>query len=170
MVRETAEVGVVVERRALDNPWVDHAWVPVAVLVGAPAATPWTVLEQTAKLVRYYAGTFAIEFFGTETTMYRENLRSRQPSLWIALRHTDAAPGVVVRLVTADSSEAEALTATATDIIEAVPMPVEIQQRLAAFVDAHHVERPFVKRKRDRADPEAMARRGPGPDHRDGEP
>lgn len=170
MVRETAEVGVVVERRALDNPWVDHAWVPVAVLVGAPAATPWTVLEQTVKFVRYYAGAFAIEFFGTDTTMYRENLRSQQPSLWIALRHTDVAPGVVVRLVTADSSEAEALTATATDIIEAVPMPVEIQQRLAAFIDAHHVERPFVKRKRDRADPEAMARRGPGPDHRNGEP
>ena len=170
MVQETAEVGVVLERRTLDNPWIDHAWVPVAVLLGAPAATPWTVLEQTAKLVRYYAGTFEIEFFGTDTTMYRENLRSQRPSLWIALRHTDAAPGVVVRLVTADSSEAEALTATATDIIEAVPMPVEIQQRLAAFIDAHHVERPFVKRKRDRADPEAMARRGPGPDHRDGEP
>jgi hypothetical protein len=119
--------------------------------------------------VRYYAGTFEIEFFGTDTTMYRENLRSQRPSLWIALRHTDAAPGVVVRLVTADSSEAEALTATNTDIVDAVPMPVEIQQRLAAFVEAHHVERPFVKRKRDRADPEAMARRGPGPDHRDDE-
>lgn len=169
MVQETAEVGVVLERRTLDNPWIDHSWVPVAVLLGAPAATPWTVLEQTAKLVRYYAGTFEIEFFGTDTTMYRENLRSQRPSLWIALRHTDAAPGVMVRLVTADSSEAEALTATNTDIVDAVPMPVEIQQRLAAFVEAHHVERPFVKRKRDRADPEAMARRGPGPDHRDDE-
>ena len=37
----------------------------------------------------------------------------------------------------------------------------EIQQRLAAFVTAHHVERPFVKRERDRADPEAMARGAP---------
>ncbi|TIL52069.1 MAG: DUF3305 domain-containing protein, partial [Mesorhizobium sp.] len=34
MVRETAEVGVIVERRALDNPWIDHVWVPVAVLAG----------------------------------------------------------------------------------------------------------------------------------------
>jgi hypothetical protein len=42
-------------------------------------------------------------------------------------------------------------------------MPREIQRRLAAFVEAHHVERPFVKRKRDRADPEAMAMRAPGP-------
>lgn len=162
MVRETAKVGIVVERRVLDNPWVDHAWVPVEALMGAPAATPWTVLEQGAKLKRYYAGTFEIEFFGTDTTMYRENLHSRRPSLWVALRHTDADPGVMLHLVTADPAEAEALTGTDTDIIEAVAMPIEIQRRLAAFVEAHHVERPFVKRKRDRADPEAMARQDPG--------
>jgi hypothetical protein len=40
-------------------------------------------------------------------------------------------------------------------------MPPEIEARLAAFVEAHHVERPFIKRKRDRADPEALARRPP---------
>ena len=33
---------------------------------------------------------------------------------------------------------------------------------VAAFVAEHHVERPFVKRKRDRADPEALARGGRG--------
>ncbi|ABR64249.1 DUF3305 domain-containing protein [Sinorhizobium medicae] len=159
MVRETEKVGVIVERRDLDSPWADHSWVPVAALAGTPAATPWTVLEQTTRLTRYYAGTSEIEFFGTDTTMYRENLRSQRPSLWIALRLTDAAPGILVHLVTADPAEAEALTETNTDIIEAVAMPIEIQERLAAFVEAHHVERAFVKRKRDRTDPEAMASR-----------
>ena len=162
MVRETAEVGVVVERRALRSPWSDHAWVPVAVLVGAPVAARWTILQQSEGVIRYFAGTAEIEFFGTDTTMYRENLRSRRPSLWVSLRHTDAPPGVTLRLVTADPSDAEALTEPGTDVIEAVPMPAEIQQRLAAFVEAHHVERPFVKRKRDRADPDALARREPG--------
>ena len=161
MVRETAEVGVIVERRALKNPWIDHAWVGVAALAGAPIAAPWTVLHQTAELTRYYAGAFELEFFGAETGMYRDNLRSGRPSLWISLRRTDAAPGVALHLVTADPSEGESLTEAGSDIIEVVPMPVEIQQRLAAFVEAHHVERPFIKRKRDRADPEAMARRDP---------
>jgi len=161
MVRETAEVGVIVERRAQKSPWVDHAWVPVAVLAGAPSAAPWTVLDQTADLTRYYAGTIEIEFFGTDTTMYRENLRSQRPSLWVSLRHISASPGVSLHLVTADPSDAEALTETGTDIIEAVPMPVEIQQWLAAFVETHHVERPFIKRKRDRASPEALAKREP---------
>lgn len=164
MVRKTVEVGVIVERRPLKNPWVDHAWVPVAVLAGVPAAQPWTVLQEAAGTTRYYAGKSELEFFGTDTTMYRENLRSDPPSLWVALRQADAFPGLVLHLVTADPSDAEALTETGTDIIEAVPMPVEIQQLLARFVEAHHVERPFIKRKRDRAD---TTRRDPGATLRD---
>ena len=161
MVQESVEVGVVVERRVLKNPWIDHAWMPVAVLAGAPATAPWTVLNQTAEATRFYAGEFELELFGSETGMYRDNLLSGQPSLWVSLRPTETPPGVALQLVTADPSEGEALTEPGTDIIEAVPMPVEIQQRLAAFVEAHHVERPFIKRKRDRASPEAMAKRDP---------
>jgi hypothetical protein len=163
MVRETTEIGVIVERQALDNPWIDHAWRPIAVLAGTPAAAPWTVLGETPQATRYYAGAFQLEFFGSETTMYRENLRSGKPSLWVSLRPADTPPGVVLHRVTADPAEGEALTEPGTDVIETVPMPPEIQSRLAAFVEAHHVERPFVKRKRDRANPEAMAVRAPRP-------
>jgi hypothetical protein len=45
-----------------------------------------------------------------------------------------------------------------------VPMPKEIQQAVADFVAEHHVEQAFSKRKRDRADPEALGRRVPAPD------
>ncbi|MCT7377180.1 DUF3305 domain-containing protein [Chelativorans salis] len=162
MIREATEVGVIVERRALKSQWADHAWVPVAALVGAPAAAPWTVLDEMPDATRYYAGAFQLEFFASETGMYRDNLRSGQPSLWVSLRASRTPPGITLHLVTADPAEAEALTEPGTDIIEAVPMPPEIQNRLAAFVKAHHVERPFIKRKRDRADTEAMARRVPG--------
>lgn len=162
MIREATNVGIIVERRVLKNPWVDHAWMPVAVLAGAPAAAPWTMLSQTPEVTRYYAGTFQLEFFASETGMYRDNLRSGRPSLWVSLRSSRAQPGIALHLVTADPAEAEALTEPGTDIIEAVPMPPEIHHRLAAFIEAHHVERPFIKRKRDRADTEAMARRVPG--------
>jgi hypothetical protein len=45
-----------------------------------------------------------------------------------------------------------------------MPPPV---RRVEAFVAEHHVERPFVKRKRDRADPEALAHRRPMQQDRD---
>ena len=164
MVREAMKIGVVVERRVLDSLWVDHAWKPVAVLAGAPAAAPWTVLAETPRATRYYAGAFELEFFGSETDdVPREPAVGQAEPLGVAAADAASAPGVVLKLVTADPAEAEALTEPGTDIIETVPMPREVQERLAAFVEAHHVERPFVKRKRDRADPEAMASRRPQP-------
>jgi hypothetical protein len=40
-------------------------------------------------------------------------------------------------------------------------MPEQLQEAIAAFVTEHHVERAFVKRKRDRANPDALARHDP---------
>jgi hypothetical protein len=40
-------------------------------------------------------------------------------------------------------------------------MPASVRAIMEAFVAEHHVEQPFVKRKRDRADPEALAPRSP---------
>jgi hypothetical protein len=47
-------------------------------------------------------------------------------------------------------------------MVETVPMPEPIRTALEAFVAEHHVERPFFKRQRDRADPEALGRRARG--------
>ncbi len=162
MAREAFEVGLIVERRKLNNPWAEWSWAPVAVLPGAPAAAPWTVLDGSTEATRFYAGAAELEFFSSETTYYRDNLRSGRPSLWVSLKPADEAPGMVLGRVTADPGEGEAFTETGTEIVEAVPMPREIQERLAAFVAAHHVEREFFKRKRDRASPEAMALRPAG--------
>lgn len=159
MAREAMEIGLVVERRKLNSPWADHAWAPVAVLPGAPAAKPWTVLREDPEITRFFAGGFELEFFSSDTGTYRDNLRSGQPSLWVSLQETDAPPGIAVQAVTADPAEGEALTEPGGAIVEAVPMPREIQERLAAFVAEHHIERVFHKRKRDRADPEALATR-----------
>ena len=37
--------------------------------------------------------------------------------------------------------------------------PAAIKKAVEAFVFEHHVERPFIKRARNRADPEALGRR-----------
>jgi hypothetical protein len=61
---------------------------------------------------------------------------------------------------TVDPYEGEALAESIGDIVEAVPMPAPVQDWVQAFFDAFHQEQTFFKRKRDRADPEALARRG----------
>jgi len=88
--------------------------------------------------------------------------------LWIALRPTGVEPPYDIVAVTADPAEGEALTESGNDLVDVVPMPPPVREVVEAFVTEHHVERPFYKRKRDRADPEALARRGPMPKDRDG--
>jgi hypothetical protein len=162
MAQETLTVGVVVERRPLDNPWIDHVWLPSAILPGAPAAKAWTILREEAGVSQFYAGSHVINFFSTETANYRGNLLSGSPKIWVSLRRTDAEPPVTIIGVTADPAEGEAFTEAGDDIVEAVVMPPEIAARLAEFVETHHVERKFEKRRRDKADPDALAARPGG--------
>jgi hypothetical protein len=154
-------VGVVVERRKAASPWVDFIWRPVGVLAGEPEAAPWTMLSADEDRASFYAGATAIELYRTETGYYRDNLASGTPSLWVALRPTGVEPPYELVAVTADPAEGESFTQAGDDVVEAVPMPLSVREIVEAFVAEHHVERPFVKRKRDRADPEALARRPP---------
>jgi Protein of unknown function (DUF3305) len=151
-------VGVVLERRKAASQWIDFTWRPVAVLPGEPATNPWTVLSQDDETTTYYAGGSIVELYRGETSNYRDNLIAG-PQLWVILRSTGVEPPYEIVRVTADPSEGEAFTETGGDLVEPVPMPEPIRDALAAFVAEHHVERPFYKRQRKRADPEALAPR-----------
>jgi len=154
-------VGVVVERRKAVSPWIDFTWRPVSVLAGQPDTAAWTVLSEKGDGALFYAGAVDIELHRTETGNYRDNLASAKPSLWVVLRPTNVDPPYEVFAVTADPAEGEAFTEAGNDLVEAVAMPDPIRDAVDAFIAEHHVERHFFKRQRDRADPEALARRGP---------
>jgi hypothetical protein len=154
-------VGVVVERRKAMSPWVDVIWRPVAVVGGLPDAAPWTPLASDGETAIFYAGTAEIELYRSETDNYRCNLASGVPSLWVAMQATGGEPPYEILTVTADPSEGEGLTEPGQSIIEAVTMSGALRDTIAAFVAEHHVEQVFEKRRRDRADPEALGRRGP---------
>lgn len=154
-------VGVVVERRKAASAWIDYSWRPVAVLPGKPQAEPWTELANDGEAVTFYAGAADLAMYRTETGQYRNNLASDAPALWVALRPTGGEPPFRVVAVTADPAEGESFTQAGDDVVGVVPMPAAVRDMLEAFVVEHHVERPFFKRERDRADPEGSARRRP---------
>jgi hypothetical protein len=151
-------VGVVVERRKAASAWIDYLWQPVAVLPGRPQAEPWTVLAADGDAATFYAGAADLALYRTETGQYRDNLASGAPSLWVALRPTGDEPPYSVVAVTADPAEGESFTQAGDDLVGAVPMPPAVRDMLEAFIAEHHVEQPFFKRERDRADPQAQGR------------
>src|SRR5262249_4422927 len=134
---------------------------PVPALAGLPAAAPWPRLSKDGEGTTFYPGAAEIELYRTETANYRDNLGSSAPMLWVALRPTGVEPPYEIFAVTADPAEGEAWTEAGSDLVDVVPMPEAVRAAVDAFVAEHHVEQPFHKRERDRADPEALARRGP---------
>jgi hypothetical protein len=146
-------VGVVVERRKARSMWVDFLWRPVSVFVGNPSAAPWTPLDTESETSLFYAGQAVIELHRTETTNYRDNLASGAPALWVALQPAASEQPYDILAVTADPAEGEAFTDAGSYLVEAVPMPSEVVEAITQFLAEHHVERPFVKRRRQPAEP-----------------
>jgi hypothetical protein len=154
-------VGVMVERSKSASQWADFYWRPSGVLAGVPETAPWTKLSDDGERTTFYVGSTDVELYRTETANYRDNLRLETPLLWIILRPVEADPPYELAAVTADPAEGEAMTEAGVNLVDTVPMPKPMQETIAAFVAEHHVEQVFVKRKRDRANPEALAHRGP---------
>jgi Protein of unknown function (DUF3305) len=146
-------VGVVAERRKAESMWADFLWRPVSVFAGIASAAPWTPLEAEAETTLFFAGEAVIELHRTETGNYRDNLASGAPALWVVMRPTAADPPYELLAVTADPAEGEAFTGAGSSLVEAVPMTSDIVNIVARFIARHHVERPFVRRQRDRQTP-----------------
>jgi hypothetical protein len=160
----TTEVGVVMERRKAKSKWIDVIWEAHTVLPVPTGADRGTYLGLTSDGELFYAGSLQLEAHTKETSSYRTNLMGAKPQIWVVFRTQpdDAIPEIIK--VTVDPHEGEAFSQTGWDMVHVVPMPDIIEAALNGFIEAHHVDEVFYKRKRNRADPEALAPGLNGPD------
>jgi len=166
---ESLPLGVAIERRRVDHPWKDVDWRPVAVIAGAPALDPqgpWTTLREGDGWTQFHAGTLTLQLFRSETEAYRVNLSQEPPRIFVILR-SNIDPAIdhelIPYLVTADPFEAQHYLDSGEEIVEAVTVPAEVLAFVRDFVEAHHVEEVFVKRRRKEAkgEDEPFSRRPP---------
>lgn len=158
MIEETIDVGLALERRELTGPWGGVAWRPIAIFAAPPEVAPWTSLGGAPGVNRFYAGGFPIHLYSTDTANYRDNLASGAPKLWVVLGAAGGERQVEVLSITADPAEGEGSTEAGNNVVETIDMPVEIAGVVAAFIAAHHVERPVIKRRRDGGAPDVRWR------------
>lgn len=152
------EVAILAERRPGVTIWQSHVWRAIAVLEQAPPVPAWTMLRAEGGREVFFAGTATVTLHRTDTPNYKDNLEAADPLIWVVLRDTPG--GMTIQAVTVDPGEAEIYTEGPTDLVEALPMPPGLLAILASFVETHHVEREFHKRKRDRQDPDSLGRKG----------
>jgi Protein of unknown function (DUF3305) len=161
----TMPVGVVIERRNAHSPWQDYVWSAHAVLPDVPDVAAGTSLGKVDDGDLFYAGSLNLEAHTYETPQYRDNFMSGKPQLWVVIRPKgdDVIPELVQ--VTCDPAEGEGYSEPGWDTVNIVPMPEAIQAALMLFIEEHHVEREVYKRKRKKADPEALGKFRNGPEN-----
>ncbi len=155
-------VGVVIERQRAESQWIEFIWRPVGVLPDEPNMKPWTLLREEGDTQSFYAGSATVDLYRSEAARYRENLATGVPGIWVVMSPSEGEHPYTIAAVTADPAEGEGFTETASHLVEQVPMPEVVRVAVERFIGEHHVEETFVKRKRERADPEALAQRASG--------
>ena len=142
MPKEVLRVGVVGQSTPPVTQWSGRIVRPVSVMADLPPLESGTLMADRDNVRTVYLGDHQLVLHSGETRHYIDNLTARQPSVWIA------ADDGKVAVVTADPYEGEALASDPERVVEAVPMPAALAARLEAFINEHHVEEVFYKRKR----------------------
>ncbi|WP_306131776.1 DUF3305 domain-containing protein [Roseivivax marinus] len=143
------QVGVIVRRRPGVTRWARWSWAPVALLPDA-APADWRMLREEDGVTDFHAATMPLTLHRGETEAYRIALSEPVPAAYVVLR--PSAPGAAmpwrVHLVTASPHEAALFQTSGDEIVEKVAMPDILVPWVGDWVARHHVEEPFVKRRR----------------------
>lgn len=146
-------LGIVVEKRKSDHPWADWVWMPVSVFLNASPTAKWRQMAKSAGCTRYHAGTVLLTLHRKETEALRSNLMLPTPELYIVLQEdedSDSEYPYIAHAVTASSYDAQDMMDAGDDIVEKVAMPEVVAAFIQAFVEEHHIDEEFIKRKRDK--------------------
>jgi hypothetical protein len=148
-------LGIVLERRDAEDQWIDYTWQAVSVIPGAAPIRDWVEIGRDDGWVQFHAATLELELFRKETEGYKHNLSLEQPSVFIVLREADEDDPheIVPFLATVCPYEAQDYMDSGEEIVEHVPMPDSVAAWMAEFIETHHVDEPFKKRKLKPFDP-----------------
>jgi hypothetical protein len=143
--KSSIPVGVIVRRAPGVTRWARVVWRAVGLI---PFAGPgqWQVLRREGKTVDYHAGTATLTLWRSDTEAYLTALNGRPPSVFAVLRPGSERPSLLT--VTASAYEAQDYADNGEDVVERLRMPPGLEAWVRDFVARHHVDEPFVKRRR----------------------
>lgn len=142
-------LGVVVRRVPGVTRWAKHVWKAVAVLPGAGSAN-WKELRRDGDAVEYHASTLPLELFRTDTEAYLHGLSAETPAIYVVMRLSETDAPLDVVLVTASPYEAQDYADTGEELVEKVAMPEGLVAWIRDYVEKHHEDDVFIKRRRDK--------------------
>ncbi|QIE47583.1 DUF3305 domain-containing protein [Pseudohalocynthiibacter aestuariivivens] len=142
-------LGIVIRRVPGVTRWALHTWQAVAVLPGADKAE-WKELRRDGDAVEFHAATLQLELFRTDTESYLHGLSAKVPAIYVVMRQSEGTHPLDVVLATASPYEAQDYADTGEELVEKVPMPQGLVAWIRDFIELHHEDEVFIKRRRDK--------------------
>jgi len=145
-------LGIVIRKSPGATRWAKWTWKVIAVLPGA-AQESWREIRRDGDVVEYHAATVDLELWRAETEAYLTGLSTKVPSIYVVLRETtgpDDEHEIDVLLATASPYDGQDYAESGEEIVELVPMPPALIGWISGFIEQHHEEEVFIKRKRDK--------------------
>ncbi|WP_108483353.1 DUF3305 domain-containing protein [Oceaniglobus ichthyenteri] len=140
-------LGVVLKRTPGVTRWAKWAWSASDVLPGAGPAK-WKVLAHSDTVSLYHAATLPLTLYPSDTEAYVHELQAEQPSVYVVLRPSEGEFPLEPQVVTVSPYEGQDYCDSGEEVVERVAMPAGMAAWIQEFIDEHHREEPFVKRKR----------------------
>jgi len=152
---ERRSLAVLVERRATGNVWQPVGWRILGLRAPEPDDAPGRALDEE----RLVAGIGDLVLHRSEAENYLFNLFCQARAAVYVVLDRPQGEGEAPKLVglTCDPYEAEGADGPER-MVEALPMPAEIEAWVQGFVADHYRETPFVKRQRKPHDPRKARR------------
>ncbi len=165
-------VQVILLREPVDNPWLDHRWRLVDMVlkdlaegqgdepVKNIAVLPLRENSATDEGELFTAET-AIDLHHAEAEAYAENLASSDPSIYVVLRSDDVEDEISeagIRLVEVSLSpyHIQDYEDCGEDQVEKLPLAGPVRDLVEKFVETYYQPEAFKKRRRDRVDTEEV--------------
>lgn len=143
-------LGIVLRKSPGVTRWAKWVWRAVAVIPGAGPAN-WREIRREGDVVQYHAATVPLELHRTDTEAYLTELSTKIPSIYVVMRESDTTEsGLEIVLATASPFDGQDYADNGEDIVELVPMPPALMALVRDWVEKHHKEEKFVKRRRDK--------------------
>ncbi|MGH1576274.1 DUF3305 domain-containing protein [Planktotalea sp.] len=143
-------LGIVIRREPGVTRWAKHVWKATDVLPGASNAN-WKELRRDGETVEFHAATLPLELFRTDTEAYLHGLSAKVPAIYVVMRQSEDDTPLDVVLATASPYEAQDYADTGEELVEKIPMPEGLVAWIRDYVEMHHEDEVFVKRRRDKA-------------------
>ena len=145
----TMPLGIVIRKSPGVTRWAAWSFKAVAVLPGAGPAH-WAELRRDGEVVEYHAATCPLELHHTQTEAYLTGLADGVPAIYVVMRASENSDPLDVLLVTASPYEAQDYADTGEELVEKVPMPEGLVAWIRDYVEEHHEDEVFIKRRRDK--------------------